>query len=1042
MVHYNAFISYNHNPRDIKIAHLLQQKIEHYKIPKDLASSPDYPNIERVFLDKGDLEVAGDLNEVIKEALEHTDYLIVICSPESKKSIWVRNEIEYFLQYHSLRNILTVITEGEPFDVLPDRLLSEEVIDDEGNVTVTPLEPLSCDYRMPIRKANKEELPRLVSALIGCRYDDLVQRQKAYKRRQQMILLGAASVILTAAITYLAWSNHQIKTSYNNTLKEQSMNLALQSQKALKGGDRIGAIQSALAALPSEEQDRPLVSEAALALCESMDIYKTNEEWTAVEQYSSEVSIKRALPFTCDGNDYISTLDNDGRVKIWNATNGREVFEEYTKSLKEDKFAIGNIEFADDKYLLLFSYSEIIALDIANETEKYRKPVSLPNQADDPLEVSAYSDKAICTQNQHLWVSASDRSNNNYILQFDTEGGNCSKAIPTEGSVNLLSVSGDARYLALVRSVTKDDYSSIKYLEILDIASGKVLHSVKDLIVSDIMFDSKGRLISCGFKEEPGAEYRLRSMAEFNPVYQSNTVCVKCYDPASGDEIWTADKTNLHTGLPFLEEADKGVFQGKILCTTGNISDFYDGEGNPTDQIIWNVNVCEYNHTNEGVFALLEDGSLCNYDAKEKSISVLKNTFKSPVLGAETLRESSTKVFIATKDDRNDSILIQYDYAGSDPKWTAYKNDILEYKGGSLLDNAEAANNTEDNYFALDSVSYEDSIVDIQYRSTDNYSKTEYLITNRKFEDASVKFEKAIAVDRGDYSYCGADKASSSAYFVSIGSSGDSKLMAVNLEDGSSSEKDIDFSAMDSDVSLSYYSLFSAGNKSCVSDIQDSKLYIPAMKQDSVSAKHPYALVVLCIDPSSASVKESIISDFDAAEVDGYDLHADINAVASRVCVADPEGLTTMYDFKGKTILKSDELSFASVAPCITDDGNLLILEPYSSDEYKMHVYNVEKGREENIVDLGQMSLTGYEQISLRKMSSNENLLAVGANAFVLMGSSCDLISRIDSYLDCNSEKSEIILGSNTGSRDGHVPYRPLEKIIEEANELIKERTH
>ena len=28
MYHYNAFISYNHNPRDMKIARLLQQKLE------------------------------------------------------------------------------------------------------------------------------------------------------------------------------------------------------------------------------------------------------------------------------------------------------------------------------------------------------------------------------------------------------------------------------------------------------------------------------------------------------------------------------------------------------------------------------------------------------------------------------------------------------------------------------------------------------------------------------------------------------------------------------------------------------------------------------------------------------------------------------------------------------------------------------------------------------------------------------------------------------------------------------------------------------
>ena len=126
MTHYNAFISYNHNPRDNKIVATLQRQLENYRIPKEIRASTGVAKIERVFLDKGELEVAGDLNKVICDALENTDYLIVICSPESKKSIWVQREIEYFLRNHSIDNILTVITAGEPNDVLPEILFHGE----------------------------------------------------------------------------------------------------------------------------------------------------------------------------------------------------------------------------------------------------------------------------------------------------------------------------------------------------------------------------------------------------------------------------------------------------------------------------------------------------------------------------------------------------------------------------------------------------------------------------------------------------------------------------------------------------------------------------------------------------------------------------------------------------------------------------------------------------------------------------------------------------------------------------------------------------
>ena len=80
------FISYNHNPRDIEVAKNLQAKLERYRVPKGLKTAKGVDDIERVFLDVGELGVAADLNDTIKDALDNTDYLIVIASPESRAS--------------------------------------------------------------------------------------------------------------------------------------------------------------------------------------------------------------------------------------------------------------------------------------------------------------------------------------------------------------------------------------------------------------------------------------------------------------------------------------------------------------------------------------------------------------------------------------------------------------------------------------------------------------------------------------------------------------------------------------------------------------------------------------------------------------------------------------------------------------------------------------------------------------------------------------------------------------------------------------------
>ena len=181
--HYNAFISYKHEPKDIAIARNVQKSLERYRIPKKLRESTGVNKIDRIFRDTDELPLTSDLSETIYDALDKSDYLIVICSTKTKESQWVNREIEYFISKHSRKNVLTVLVDGEPSEVVPEILTYEEktIIDEDGNEKVIrkDLEPLSCDYRKSIKEGNKKELPRLVSTLIGCGYDELMNRQKA-----------------------------------------------------------------------------------------------------------------------------------------------------------------------------------------------------------------------------------------------------------------------------------------------------------------------------------------------------------------------------------------------------------------------------------------------------------------------------------------------------------------------------------------------------------------------------------------------------------------------------------------------------------------------------------------------------------------------------------------------------------------------------------------------------------------------------------------------------------------------------------------------
>ncbi len=333
--HYNAFISYRHNDRDSAVASAIQSKLERFRIPPAVQKTTGIRKIDRIFRDKEELPITSDLGADIDEALSISDFLIVICSPELKESRWCMREIEVFLSSHPRQRVLTVVTEGEPPDVIPGILLSdtiEKTSKDGSTVTETvDVEPLACDYRRPaasrskkdFRTAEREELPRLAAALIGCSYDELVRRQHQYRMRR-MAALGSLVLALSAgAIAYLLWSRNEIRENYQQSLISQSHELASQSLSALSDEDRVTAVSLALSALPSEELDRPVTAEAEYALTEAMQIYSSSTALTGTRIFRARDEI---TDFSYSSNGaYLLAMDKAGGLTVWDVASRERI---------------------------------------------------------------------------------------------------------------------------------------------------------------------------------------------------------------------------------------------------------------------------------------------------------------------------------------------------------------------------------------------------------------------------------------------------------------------------------------------------------------------------------------------------------------------------------------------------------------------------------------------------------------------------------------------------------------------------------------------
>lgn len=190
---YFAFISYSH--RDEKIARWLQRQLESYKLPSEIHNDLDSSRYLRpVFRDRSDLD-GGVLTDVLREKLQNSKYLIVICSPNSASSQWVSNEVKAFIEWGRLSQIIPLVVDGEIGDgdneCLPIYL--------REHTKKNPDEEL---LAIDIRESGRDKaLVRVVSFMLGVEFDSLWHRYQRAQRKKTMV----RAVLLSIVVFFTYW---------------------------------------------------------------------------------------------------------------------------------------------------------------------------------------------------------------------------------------------------------------------------------------------------------------------------------------------------------------------------------------------------------------------------------------------------------------------------------------------------------------------------------------------------------------------------------------------------------------------------------------------------------------------------------------------------------------------------------------------------------------------------------------------------------------------------------------------------------------------
>ena len=502
-IKYDAFISYRHCELDQFVATTLHKELEAFRLPKAIekqlrAKGITKKKIERVFRDRDELPITNNLADPITNALRNSDFLLVICSPRLRESLWCRKEIETFIKMHGREHIFAVLIEGEPADSFPEELLFEEkiTVDANGNEHVerVPIEPLAADVRgknkKEIRKKIKEEVLRLAAPMFDCSYDDLKQRHRERAIRRIIAIAGSISTvfaafgIISSIMAYrineqsiqikeqsvqIQEQADQINVQYQEALRTNAKQMAEDAFDLMERGDIDAAKEIAYQALSGE---MPYTSEAEYALSSALQVYRNSSQTAPMRliKQDSEINFCKTSPDMTK----LMVVDIFGNIGVYDPLTGEELFSvNYDNAyLGEDEAGFVNdhtIVYATDtgfslydletkqensvetgrvslfktdkagKYLLTMSYDEIVIYETDTLNSVYTLEVE---------EGALFSYKAMFSrENRELAVAVYSKEDRAGIYIIDLQTGEMKNYLSEYEGITSMWIEDDYIYL-------------------------------------------------------------------------------------------------------------------------------------------------------------------------------------------------------------------------------------------------------------------------------------------------------------------------------------------------------------------------------------------------------------------------------------------------------------------------------------------------------------------------------------------------------------------------------------------------------------------
>lgn len=210
MYKYFAFISFQN--ADAREAVRLQHAIERYRLPAVLCRDHSVPRrIKPLYCYLNDMHAGEELMQELKQRMEQSRYLLVVCSPHSARSVYVNSGIDYFVSLGRRDSIIPVIVDGVPYSNDPATECFPEALRRHFPKHADPLQDhsiLGINLREAgigsRRSAYSRAMLMVVARMLQLDYDGLLLRDRQRRRRRAI----AASLLTAGVMTALGMTWH------------------------------------------------------------------------------------------------------------------------------------------------------------------------------------------------------------------------------------------------------------------------------------------------------------------------------------------------------------------------------------------------------------------------------------------------------------------------------------------------------------------------------------------------------------------------------------------------------------------------------------------------------------------------------------------------------------------------------------------------------------------------------------------------------------------------------------------------------------------